>query len=137
MKTFAQLTGREKGIELLRWMGVLPAAGVGLLTGYFMAGVLLGLAAALRIVGPPSDFGWNRLLRYVIWLFPMGALFVLAGALTAPRWRLAVAGVLAVFWIAWTGKVHGWGYEAVTGAVIGSAAGAAYVGWAKRTEPKI
>jgi hypothetical protein len=101
-------------------------------TGYFMAGVLMSLAAAFRIVGPPSDFGWNRLLRYVIWLFPMGVLFVMAGALTAPRWRIAAAGVLAAVWIVWTGRVHGWGYEGVAGAVIGSATGVMFVGWAER-----
>jgi hypothetical protein len=112
-------------------MGVMPAAGAGVATGYFMAGVLMGLAGAFRVVGPPSDVGGNRLLRYVIWLFPMGALFVMAGALTAPRWRVASAAVLAVVWIGWTGKVHGWGYEAVAGAVIGSAAGVMFVGWAE------
>jgi hypothetical protein len=127
MKSFVELTGKEKLIELLRWIGVLPAALFGLCAGNVASGMLLGIARTVGIVQPPSEMGLNRFVRYGIWLFPMGLAFIIAGALMAPRFRLAAASVLAVLWILWTGTIHRWGHEATLGAVVSAACGVAGV----------
>jgi hypothetical protein len=131
MKSFSELTGKEKLIELLRWLCIPPAAMLGFVVAYYGGGFCLPLAEFVGIVNPPSDMGFNRMLRYVIWLFPMGAAYVVAGALAAPRWRMLPALVLAVLWILWTGRIHGWSRESVVGAAVAAMSGAAFVFWSE------
>lgn len=134
MKPFSALTEKEKLIELLRWFSVLPAAVLGFFAAYYAGGFLLPLAEALGVVNPPSDMGFNRYLRYLIWLFPMGVAFVIAGAKTAPRFRLAAASVLAVLWVLWTGRTHGFSYEAVISAAVAAGCGTAFIFYAEKSK---
>jgi hypothetical protein len=120
--------------ELLRWIGVLRAAMLGFFAGYCLGGILIRLTETVGMVNPPSEMGFNRFLRYLIWLFPMGVAFVIAGAKMAPRFRPAMAGVLAVVWILWTGRTHHWGYEPAVAAAVAAAGGAAYICYAERSK---
>jgi hypothetical protein len=107
MKPFSALTKREKAIELVRWLLVLPAAALGDYAGYFIGGMLLLLAQSFGLVNPASDDSeLNRFFRYLIWLFPVGVVVVITGAQTAPRFRLAAATGMAILWILWTDAIH-------------------------------
>jgi hypothetical protein len=107
MKSFADLTGTEKLLELLRWLAVLPAAVLANLAPRFLAGFMMSRPVAQPLGVPPlpvSDFQ-----RYVLsWLFGllMGALFVFVGAKTAPRFRPATAVVLAFLWTLYAFLIH-------------------------------
>lgn len=128
MKSLSALNPKEKGIELLRWMCVLPAAMLGDFAGYYLGGALGLLAQTLGIVNPPSDdSSSNRLLRYLIWLFPVGVTVVMVGAKTAPRLRLATASVLAVLWILWTNRIHGFEGPTVIATPVAAGCGLAFI----------
>jgi hypothetical protein len=94
MRPYSGLTGREKAIELLRWICVLPAAMLGSFATYYIGG----------LVGRLAQYGWgtpveSTLVYYLLLLLfyiPKEAAFVIAGAKTAPRSRLATTTVLAV-----------------------------------------
>jgi hypothetical protein len=100
MKSFAELTAKQKWIEVLRWFCILPAA--------VLAGMVPRLVYRLlvppQMVQPPgvppiriSDFQ-RFYLPYIMGAI-MAAAFVIVGARVAPRGRVAVATVLAVLWI--------------------------------------
>ncbi len=107
MKSFSELTGKEKSTELLRWICV-PAAAVFVVFAFrSIAGFVMPPAVA-QLPGssamPASDF--YRI--YLPWIFRilMGAVFVIAGAKTAPRCCLATAIVLAVLWSLISLNIH-------------------------------
>ncbi|MEK6260304.1 MAG: hypothetical protein AABP62_16930 [Planctomycetota bacterium] len=92
MKSFSELTRKEKAIELLWWIGVLPVA---MLAG--LVGHMLTVAFVVHpVLSGLSYEGTGRWLRHLIGGFLGGAAFVVAGAKTAPRFRRATALVLAV-----------------------------------------
>ena len=100
----SRLMPRQKLIELLRWIAVLPVA--------WLAG-LVGDALTYGIVVFPlmsglSYEGFDRWLRHLIGRFLGGAAFVVAGARTAPRFPLATAIVLAAGPVAFDFRTH-WG----------------------------
>lgn len=99
MKPFSVLTRTEKRIELLRWLGVPVAAVLGVVVLHIIAGLVVSRAVAQipdSDAVPGSDFR-QFFLRSLSGILP-AAVFVLAGAKTAPRGRLATAIVLTGLW---------------------------------------
>ena len=99
MKSFSELTGKEKSIERLRWICVPAAAVLGVLglriiAGFVMPPVLAQLSGSAAM--PASDF--RRFFLHSLSGILTAAVFVIAGAKTAPRGRLATASVLAGLW---------------------------------------
>ena len=98
IKSFSELTGKEKSTELLRWICVPAAAVLGVLALRFIVGFVMPRAAA-QLPGsaamPASEF---RLFLHSVSGILTAAVFVIAGAKTAPRGRLATALVLAGLW---------------------------------------
>ena len=70
MNSFSELAGKQKAIELLRWISVLPAA-------------VLAYTAVGLIVSAAPNTHWLLLIFYM----PKEAAFVIAGAKMAPRSR--------------------------------------------------
>ncbi len=107
MRSFAELSARDKSIEVVRWVLVVPAA--------WLAGMALPFLE--RLVRPPmmaqlpgtprpqvSDF--RIYLSHLLGIV-MAAVFVIVGAKMAPRWRVTVAGILAALWIVFSYLIHG------------------------------
>ena len=90
MKSFSELTGKDKAIELLRWLLVPCVPLLMVIATLFIVWSLIPVE-----VGRSSDFQ-----RYSPWVITMlwGAGSVIAGAKTAPRGRIATAVVLALLW---------------------------------------
>lgn len=99
MKSFSELTGKEKSIELLRWVCVPVAAVLGVFVLRTIAGFVM-MPALAQFSGsaamPASDF--RRFFLHSLAGILTAAVFVIAGAKTAPRGRLATAIVLAGLW---------------------------------------
>jgi hypothetical protein len=107
MKLFAELTGKEKGIEVLRWLCVVPAVVLAGMAPRVIARLLMPPALAQPPGTPPvpvSDF--QRYYLPTIIGIVMAAGFVIVGAKVAPRWRLRVAVVLALLWMLYSFAVH-------------------------------
>lgn len=101
MKPFSALTGQEKTLEALRWLCVPIAAAAALAVVIFIA----GLAMPPMYVQPPGTPPppapvIPRVVTFRAFSVIAALAFVLAGAKTAPRFRLVVALVLAGLWIA-------------------------------------
>lgn len=99
MKSFSELTGKEKSTEQLRWFCVPAVAVLGVLAlriiaGFVMTPVLAQLPGSAAM--PASDF--RRFFLPCVSGILTAAVFVIAGAKTAPRGRLATAIVLAGLW---------------------------------------
>ena len=92
----------NKAIEVLRWIGVLPAAVLGGYVGQFVVAITLGAAIRLAEHGGLIALSPTSLilLTTLIVQFPTRVGFVIAGATMAPRYRgltalvLALAGIL-------------------------------------------
>lgn len=99
MKAFSELTAREKLVELLRWIGVPIVAVLSVVLLRFVIALLRPPALA-QLPGAPETplTDLSRLILPRLFGALLAALFVLAGARTAPRCRVATAGVLAAFW---------------------------------------
>lgn len=100
MKSFSELTGKEKSLELLRWLLVPAVAAVIVVAPGFIASIVMPRAAAQLPGTPPLPVA--ELSRIVLpWIVHglTGAAVVIAGAKTAPRGRLATASLLSVLWI--------------------------------------
>ena len=91
MNPFFELTARDKLIEVLRWLGVLPAAFLGDTAVQFLFGGVVQLAG-IGVGGPLGDLGFAHALRVFLYYVPHKAVFVVAGAKIAPRyqWRTAI-----------------------------------------------
>ena len=94
MKLFSELTKKEKVIECLRWVCVLPAA---LVSERIGTGVTYFLVVRL-VLNDLSYEGTDRWLRHLTGGFLGGAAFVVAGAATAPRFR-RVTSITLFIWI--------------------------------------
>jgi hypothetical protein len=104
MKPFIELTTREKAIELLRWVGVIPAAVLGGYAAYVVF-VLQNMVVHYLQVGPYIDF-FQRFLLVIASNAVAGVVTVIAGAMTAPRCRRVTAIVLAISWtVLYSGRV--------------------------------
>jgi len=142
MKPFVELSRQEKIIELLRWILVLPAAALAVLALRIIASIAMPPPLA-QLPGtpaqPPSDF--HRFVLPQIFGALMAAAFVLMGAKTAPRFRLATAIVLSVLWMLYAfmmfvfvhlgrGKPH---YAHFVIAAVAVAVAAAYVLYSEKS----
>jgi len=143
MKSFSELTSKEKSIELLRWLFVLPASVLAVLTLCLLAGIAMPPTMAQLPGTPPlvpSDF--HRFVLPRIFGALMAAAFVIAGAKTAPRSRVATAVGLVVLWMLYSfmthvlvhlgrGKAH---YAHFVIAAVASASAAAYIYYSERSQ---
>ena len=89
MVAFSELTGKEKAIELLRWICVLPAA-------------MLAYVAVGFVISSAPNTHWVLLICYM----PKEIAFVVAGAKTAPRSRTIATLVLAAVAILASLAIH-------------------------------
>jgi hypothetical protein len=101
MKLFSELTGKEQALEAWRWLCV-PLVAV-------LTVVALGMASRLMmppVYAQPPGTPPMQLSEFHQYVLPrifgiLMAAFVVAGAKTAPRFRLATAVALAAGWIAY------------------------------------
>lgn len=99
MKRFSELTGKEKLIELLRWLLVPAAAVLAVFALRFVAGLLMPPALAQLPGTPvPPVSAFRRFVLPRIFGILSAAVFVIAGAKTAPRRRIPAAVALAIVW---------------------------------------
>ena len=136
MKRFSDLTGKEKLVELLRWLLVPAAAVLGVLALGFIAGLLIPPLLAQPPGSPPAPLSaFRRLVLPRILSILVAAGFVIAGAKTAPRFRIPTAVVLAIVWALYSFMSHvlihlGRGtphYAHFAVAAVAAASAAAYV----------
>jgi hypothetical protein len=109
MRTFADLSAKEKSIEVVRWLCVVPAAWLaGMIPRYVE--MLVRPPALAQLPGTPrppvSDL--QRIYLPHMMAMVMAAAFVIVGAKIAPRWRLRVASVLAALWLVFSYMLHVW-----------------------------
>jgi hypothetical protein len=124
----------KAGGALVWWIAVLPAALLGGLAGSFLARAAQ-LLASLGGLPNLGNSNWGRFVQVLIAELPAGALFVIVGALTAPRWRIGTAVVLGILWVVLSGTMHVlsqpapglWNYVPVGVAAVAAAGGATYV----------
>ncbi|HEX2475165.1 MAG TPA: hypothetical protein VHK01_10480 [Lacipirellulaceae bacterium] len=141
MRSFAELSAREKSIEVVRWVLVVPAAWLAGMVPVFLE----RLIRPPMMVQPPgtprppvSDF--QRIYLPHLLGVVMAAAFVIVGAKVAPRWRLPVAGILAAAWIVYSYLLHvmphgSFELKYLTQfivATLGAIAATMYVWWAER-----
>ena len=98
MKRFAELSGGQKSIEIVRWLCVLPAAVFTFRLPYLFFWLIIppAMAQPPGTPKPPPPPDWQRML--IPWLLALLTVpgFVLVGSLVAPRYRRYVAVVLAL-----------------------------------------
>ena len=142
MKSFSELTGTEKAVEVVRWVCVPAAAVLGVLALGIVANFVMPPAVAQlpgTPVAPPSEF--RRFILPPLSRVVMAATFVIAGAMMAPRRRFAPAIVLAVLWILYSFGydvlVHGGGgikYYANFAVAVAAALGAASIFYSAKSK---
>jgi hypothetical protein len=93
MNPFSQLSRRAKLIEVLRWLGVLPAALLGELVVRHGIGVAFAAVHMVSYGARENVSGLNagHFLRIVFYYVVPRSAFVIAGAKIAPRFQLATA----------------------------------------------
>ena len=110
MKSFSELTGKEKSIELIRWL-LVPCVGV--LIAWVIPRLITDLLwwpiitqIHLSRIGPVSHWKMEA-SRLLLVSIVLGAAFVVAGAKMAPRARVMTALLLGILWTLY------WFYSAV------------------------
>lgn len=141
MRRFPELSGREKLIELLRWLLVPAAAAMAVLAIGFLAELLIPPLLAQPAGSPPAPLSaFRRLVLPRILSILIAGGFVIAGAKTAPRFRIPTAIVLAIVWALYSfvshvflplarGTPH---YAHFAVAALAAASAAAYVVYSER-----
>ncbi len=140
MTSFSALTARQKAIEPLRWLALLPAAALAATIVEYVAYRSLRLAA----------YGWGKDSDFVYWwrlavgYAPKEAIFVLLGGAIAPRFKLSTSIVLAAACILWSLAKHilvqphpgHTNYTHFALDTLGAIFGAVYIAYrARRTRP--
>jgi hypothetical protein len=106
MRPFTQLSGRDKAVEVLRWL-LVPVAALAMV---FLPTLVMRVAMPPPMAphigqprpGPdPIRISIGRVARIL-----MGAAFVFFGAMMAPRMRVGTALVLAGLWITYAALSH-------------------------------
>src|SRR3954452_20598198 len=139
MKPFSERTGKEKAIELLRWV-LVPCMGVliGLVNSRLITDLLMWPIITYRIV--PVSHSKMETSRLMLASVVLGAAFVVAGAKMAPRARLMTAFVLGTFWplywfysdvllVPWD---DGLSYIRVFFATLSAASGVAFIAYSEK-----
>lgn len=131
MKDFSELSGRDRSLEIVRWLAVLPVALLSQFVVLWVASGLYSLTSQIPLL--------PRLVRE----FPVTAAMVIAGSLTAPRFSTVSAFVLTAFLIILSVAMHlvlpsrigtaNW--LDATFAVTGAISGAAYICCRKPEQP--
>ena len=107
MQSFAELSSKEKVIEVVRWLCVLPAAWLAGMAPRFLVALIRPPVMA-QLPGTPrppvSDF--QRIYLPLLIGILMAGAFVVVGAKIAPRRRVLVAIVLAAFWTLYVFTIH-------------------------------
>jgi hypothetical protein len=105
MRPFSELTDGGKLIEVVRWLCVLPAAMLGSFVVQLIVGAVVQIAdnSGLGILGD-SKIAYS--LRLFLFYVPRESVFVIAGAMTAPRHQMATAIVLTVLGICLSLMTH-------------------------------
>ncbi len=100
MKLFSALTNQEKAGEILRWL-LVPVALAATFTVLVYVGKVAMPAAMAQPPGapPPPAAVIPRVIVYRALALVMIVATILAGSWTAPRYRVVVATILAIFWI--------------------------------------
>jgi hypothetical protein len=107
MRPFAELSGKEKCVEVLRWLCVLPAAWLASMTPrYIYMLVRPPMMAQPPGTPPPPVSEFQRFYLPHLFGLVMAAAYVIVGAKIAPRWRLRVAAILAVTWMVFSYLIH-------------------------------
>jgi hypothetical protein len=101
MKSFSELTGKEKSIELIRWL-LVPCVSV--LIGLVIPRLITDLLwwpiitrIHLSRIGPVSHWKMEA-SRLLLVSIVLGAAFVVAGAKMAPKARVTTGFLLGTFW---------------------------------------
>ncbi len=123
-------TRGSRGIEILRWIAIVPAA---VIAGWLFAGVFGFLLSRIGIDLRGSAY--PAFLFPLLQLLPSGLAFTVAGALIAPRSRVIVAIVLAIVCISLSILRHIVGqsspgltnYMHVSGELLGAVIGVLYL----------
>jgi hypothetical protein len=102
MTPFAELTGRQKVIEVLRWLAVVPAAVLSVAALRIIARFVMPPLVIQPPGTPVIPVSEGRLLLVRALYILMGLAFVIAGASMAPRWHFATAVVLSLVWIGYS-----------------------------------
>ena len=97
MKPFAERSGKEKAVELLRWV-LVPCVGIliGLANSPFITELLMWPFIEYRIV--PLSHAKVETSRRLLAGIVLGAAFVVVGAKMAPRARVMTALFLGILW---------------------------------------
>ena len=132
MKPFSEQTGRDKRVEVARWLAVLPAAWLSRIIVLMVAGRLYPLTSAVPVLA--------RLIKEA----PVAAAIVIVGARVAPRFQSSTAFALAILWTILSVTIHlilptrlgqaNW-LDAIF-AAMGAVAAAAFVRSRKSTKPQ-
>lgn len=133
MKSFSELTRKEKAIELLWWIGVLPVAMLAGLVGH----MLMVAIVVQPVMSGLSREGTGRWLRHLIGGFLSGVPFVVAGAKTAPRFRRVTALVLAACSIVSAVGIHWVNHRdviPVVAATVAAVGGVAFLFYSERSK---
>jgi hypothetical protein len=141
MQSFTELSAREKSIDVLRWLLVVPAAWLAGMAPRFIERlmrppVMAQLPGTPRL--PVSDF--QRIYLPHLLGIVMAAAFIIVGAKVAPRWRVPVAGILATAWIVFSYLHHVRPHASFElryltyflAATVGALAATIYVWWSER-----
>ena len=96
---------RDKVIELVRWLGVLPASVGGWFLGKTISRVLYWLISIGGTVNL-REMHYPDFLLVLLFYPPKSAAFVVLGALMAPRFRTASAVVLAILTVLLSLQIH-------------------------------
>jgi hypothetical protein len=109
VRPFAELSAKEKCVEVVRWLCVVPAAWLaGMLPRFIYAIVRPPALAQLPGTPRPPVSDLQRIYLPHLLGIVMAAAFVIVGAKLAPRWRLPAAAVLAVLWMVFSYGIHVW-----------------------------
>jgi hypothetical protein len=93
MNSIPESAQRERAWHLLRWICVLPVAMLFWIAAYYASGMVAAVATAAW--GSASKSTLVYWIRFGMFYIPKNAAFVFGGAMTAPRYRVATAAVLA------------------------------------------
>jgi len=147
MRTFAESTALQKGVEVLRWLCVLPAALLGQLVLDFLAAAAFSFARdlvlaipddsatasfALAIRGGSAVMTACRLL--LSYMTPKTA-FTLVGGKMAPRYQVITAILLTLLGFLRSAWIHGpTNYVHVAAETAGLVLGTLFVFWQNRRD---